>query len=196
MKPTASILICTIEGRENFYNSLLFNITRQMMRFNMKNGIDIEVICSKDKRGEHTIGAKRNALLQSCRGEWACFIDDDDQIADDYLVNAISMLKTNNPDCLNLIGYMTTNGMNPEQFVHELKQTEYKTINGIHLRPPNHLNFIRTSIGKKFTFPELNHGEDTDWAMQICKAGVLKTEARIEKPVYFYQYINNPKVKI
>ena len=196
MKPTASILICTIEGREAFYESLKFNIARQMMRFGIRNGIDLEVISSKDKRGEHSIGAKRNALLQSCRGEWACFIDDDDQIADDYLVNAISLMRSQNPDCINLIGYMTTNGLNPEKFVHELQQKEYKTVNGVHLRPPNHLNFIRTSIGKQFTFPEINHGEDTDWAMQICNSGLLKTEARIEKPVYYYQYINLPNQKI
>lgn len=191
MKPTLSILICTIEGRENFLESLKFNIARQMFRFGLKNGVDIEVITSKDKRGEHTIGRKRNALLQSCNGEWACFIDDDDQIADDYLVNAINILRSQNPDCINLIGYMTTNGLNPETFIHELKHKEYFTRDTVHYRPPNHLNIIRTSISKNFKFPELNHGEDTDWAMQICNAGVLKTEGRIENIVYYYQYIPN-----
>ena len=190
-KPTLSILICTIEGREPFLESLKYNIARQMFRFKMIDGADIEVVISKDKRGEHKIGMKRNALLHSCKGEWACFIDDDDQISDDYLVNALSILKTQNPDCINMIGWMTTNGMNGETFIHELKHKEYFTKDGIHYRPPNHLNIIRTAIGKQFTFPEINHGEDTAWAMDLCRSGLLKTEGRIEKIVYYYQYIPN-----
>lgn len=191
MKPTLSILICTINGREPYLEGLKYNIARQMFRFNLKDKIDIEVLISKDQIGENTIGTKRNALLQSCNGDWACFIDDDDQIADDYLINAINILKTQNPDCINMIGWMTTNGMNGETFIHELKHTEYFTKDGVHYRPPNHLNIIRTSISKQFKFPSLNHGEDTAWAMDLCRSGLLKTEGRIENIVYYYQYIPN-----
>lgn len=185
MKPIASILICTIEGRESFLDGLLFNIAQQMKKYNLTDGVDFKINISKDKRGEHSIGDKRNALLQSCDSEYACFIDDDDQISDTYLYNALQIMKTQKPDCINLIGQMTVLG-GTQTFIHELKQKEYVTTDGVHYRPPNHLNFIKTSISKKFTFPSINHGEDTDWAMQICRASVLKTEGRIESVSYFY----------
>lgn len=191
MQPLLSILILTIEGRENYLDSLRYNIAKQMLKYNLRNNIDIEVIISKDKRGENSIGKKRNALLQSCNGEWSCFIDDDDQIADYYLSRAIDILKSINPDCINLVGCMTTNGINPETFMHELKHKSYFSQGNVHFRPPNHLNIIRTSIGKQFKFPEINFGEDTDWAMQVCNSGLIKTEGRIEDTVYYYKYIPN-----
>lgn len=191
MKPILSILILTIDGREHFMERLKFDIAKQMHKFGLKDGVDIEVNVSKDRKGENSIGKKRNALLQSCRGEWECFIDDDDQISTEYLCKAINILKTQNPDCINLIGSMTTNGIGSETFIHELKHKTYFTQNGVHFRPPNHLNIIRSSIAKQFIFPEINHGEDTAWAMDLCNSGLIKTEGRIEEVSYYYQYVPN-----
>jgi glycosyltransferase involved in cell wall biosynthesis len=191
MKPVLSVLICTIEGREHLFDRLMANIDAQISNNGLLRGTDIEVCYLRDKKGDSTIGDKRNRLLQECSSEWACFIDDDDLIADDYLARAISILKTDNPDCINLIGSLTTNGQNPETFIHELRHKDYFTKDGIHYRPPNHLNIIRSSIGKLFQFKSLNHGEDTAWAMEICNACVLKTEGRIESITYFYEYVSN-----
>jgi glycosyltransferase involved in cell wall biosynthesis len=105
MKPLLSILICTIDGRESFLQSLLQNIENQIKGYEK----EIEVVVCKDNK-ERTIGSKRNELLQGCIGEWACFIDDDDQIAEDYIPKAIKILKEENPDCINLIGVITTDG--------------------------------------------------------------------------------------
>lgn len=55
-------------------------------------------------------------------------------------------------------------------------------------RYPNHLNCIKSSIAKKFKFPETNHGEDTDWATQIHKSGLIKTEHYIPEIIYYYDY--------
>lgn len=58
-------------------------------------------------------------------------------------------------------------------------------------RYPNHLNCIKASIAKQFKFPEINHGEDTDWATQIFNSGLIKTEHYIDKVLYHYQYKPN-----
>jgi glycosyltransferase involved in cell wall biosynthesis len=190
-KPILSILICSIYGREHYLSDLLNIIAKQMIKYDLKNGEDLEVIISKDKRGENTIGKKRNALLQFCNGEWACFIDDDDKISEDYLNNAIKILKNENPDCINLKGIITQDGRNPQLFVHELQYKEYFMKNGVYYRPPNHLNIIRTSISKNFKFPENNFGEDKEWAMNVCNSGLIKTQGIIDNVVYFYNYITN-----
>lgn len=189
MKPILSILICTIEGRENYLERLIKNITKQIF----DNNLEIEVIVEKDKRGENTIGKKRNTLLSKSSGNWACFIDDDDIISETYLKKSMEILKTQNPDCINLIGQITYDGENPEIFKHELKHKRWFTENNIHYRPPNHLNIIRTDISKLFQFPEINHGEDTQWSLNLSNSNLLKTEGVNDEIVYFYEYLRNKK---
>lgn len=184
-----SVLICTIDGREDKLLRLMTELGRQIKKHNLLG--EVEILTSKDRKGEHTIGYKRNLLLQNCLGEWANFIDDDDMICDDFLPLTINCLKTFNPDVIMLQGVLTVNGMNPQVFIHGLQFTEWFERDGIYYRPPNHLNPIRTSLSKAFRFPEISHGEDKEWSMAICRAGVLKTEATIGKPYYFYEYQSN-----
>lgn len=187
-KTILSILICTIDGREHFYERLQNELIRQIKTYNLLG--QVQILNSKDRRGEHTIGYKRNLLLQNCEGEYFMFIDDDDMICNDALPSIINMIKSNNPDVVSLDGIITTDGQNPRAFVHSLKYTEWFEKDGVYCRPPNHLNPMKTAIGKNFRFPEINHGEDREWSMAICKAGVLKKEVSIGKPYYFYDYVS------
>lgn len=187
-----SVLICTVEGREQMLNSLMFTLARQIRDYNLKG--QVEILTSKDKRGEHTIGYKRNTLLQNCSGQWAAFIDDDDMVSDDYLPLIINRLKEENPDVVALEGVITTNGLSPKTFIHSIKYTTVFEQNGIYYRPPLHLNPIRTSISKKFQFKEINHGEDIEWGMQIAHSGLLQKESNVGKAYYFYNYVSNKQV--
>jgi glycosyltransferase involved in cell wall biosynthesis len=189
MKITLSILILTIEGRESFYNNLIASIAKQIKESNLRT--DVEVLVSKDVRGQNTIGSKRNTLLKQANGIYAMFIDDDDMLANGSLPLIIEKLKSENPDVLLLEGVLTTDGNNPQTFIHSLKIKEWYEHDGVYYRPPNHLNPIRTSISKDFAFPEINHGEDKAWSMAICNANVLKTESTINMPYYFYQFLSN-----
>jgi glycosyltransferase involved in cell wall biosynthesis len=147
----------------------------------------VEVLTHEDN-GELDIGAKRNILLNRASGDYLCFIDDDDRISVDYVDQILNGIKEN-PDCCSLVGEITFNGKDPKMFVHSIDYNEYFEKNGVYYRPPNHLNAIRSDIAKKFVFPSLNHGEDTDWALQIRDANVLKKESKIQKTIYYYDYI-------
>ncbi len=186
-----SILICTLEEeeREKSYLRLQNELIRQIKRYNLLG--KVQILNSKDKRGEHSTGWKRNLLLQNCSGEYFMFIDDDDMISDDALFLIMSMIESNSPDVVSLDGVLTTDGKNPQAFSHSLRYTDWFEKDGIYCRPPNHLNPMRTEIGKQFRFPDIFHGEDKQWSMDICKAGVLKREVSIGKPYYFYQYSPN-----
>jgi glycosyltransferase involved in cell wall biosynthesis len=150
-------------------------------------GKHIEVIYD-DMGG--TIGEKRNRLLSDANGEYVAFIDDDDTVASDY-VDTLLMALSTSPDCVSLRGVITWDGANPELFEHSIKYSAYATTtNPIkYERYPNHLNCIKASIAKQFKFPEINHGEDTDWATQIKESGLLKKEVYIDKILYHYQYV-------
>ena len=180
-----SVLICTIRERKVFFDRLYSKLKNQINKFCLNGIVDIEYIC--DNR-ELKIGAKRNMLVQKAKGKYVCFIDDDDDISDDYLKLLVEACK-NDKDCVSLTGQITTNGTNPKRFIHSVMYKEYKEVNNIYFRPPNHLNCIRHSIAKKFTFEAKNFGEDTDWAMEICKSGIIKTETYIDKIIYFYNFV-------
>lgn len=186
-----SILIPTIPERANMLISLLKELEKQKEIYYW----DVEIIINDDTR--LSIGAKRNLLLNEARGEYVSFVDDDDTISSTYIQDIMEGLKSN-PDCLSLRGVITWDGANPEIFEHSIKYNSYIThtlpVNGIkYERYPNHLNVIKASIAKQFKFPELNHGEDTDWATQLRDSGLLKKEVYIDKVLYHYQFVPNKK---
>jgi glycosyltransferase involved in cell wall biosynthesis len=180
-----SILICTLEERTESFNKIYNKLQYQIAANNL--GDQIEILFFRDNR-EHSIGFKRNALLKQSQGRYVCFVDDDDDVHGRYIPMIYEKL-LQNPDCVSLLGIMTTNGKHPEIFKHSLAYNDkYCTENGVHLRPPNHLNPIRRDIALQFSFPENNFGEDRSWTLLLAQSGLLKTEAVLDVPYYFYLY--------
>gem|GEM_PF-3908678 len=180
-----SILICTLDERKESFEKICNKLQHQISINNLDN--EIEILFFKDNR-EHSIGFKRNTLLEESQGEYVCFVDDDDDVHDLYIPMIYEKL-VQKPDCVSLVGIMTTNGHNPEKFIHSIQfNNRYCTENGIHLRSPNHLNPIKRSIAIQFSFPENNFGEDRHWTLALAKSGLLKNEATLDIPYYFYQY--------
>lgn len=182
-----SILICTLKEREQSFQRLYEKLKKQIQ----EEGLDdkVEILFFLDNR-EKSIGAKRNALLRQSKGIYINFIDDDDDVHDHYIKMIYEKLQYR-PDCVSLTGIITFNYENPKIFIHSIQYRTYLQKNGIYYRPPNHLNPIKRSIGSQFLFPDQSYSEDTDWAMQIVKSGLLKTEEVITEPYYFYLYIPN-----
>ena len=184
-----SILIPTLPERSNLFSKLFFDINFQI---EMQNAFGIvEVLTDEAPKGK-SIGQKRNELLNKAKGEYVCFIDDDDKISNDYLRLILKALN-NKPDCLSLKGVITMDGQMPKYFEHSIKYNEYRTTQNLitYERYPNHLNVIKRDIAVQFKFPEINFGEDTDWATQINKSGLLKKETYIDEVLYYYNYISN-----
>ncbi|HLB41181.1 MAG TPA: glycosyltransferase [Candidatus Babeliales bacterium] len=188
-----SILIPTITERASVFERIYTKLQQQITQANLEQ--QIEIIYFRDQKGEHNVGYKRNLLLATSRGKYTCFVDDDDDVHVDYIRLIYDKLQTD-PDCVSLTGIISfagVKGKKPRKFIHSIKYKSYfMDTNLVYYRPPNHLNPIRRSIASQFKFPEQNTLEDTDWAMQICRAGVLKTEAELKMPYYFYLFnINN-----
>lgn len=153
---------------------------------------DIQIVPAPDD-GFFSIGYKRNWLLDKAEGEYVAFFDDDDIPSKDYIKHIMEGINKG-VDCVSLRGVITWDGQNPEIFEHSIKYDEYRTNHtGVpkYERFPNHLNAIKASIAKQFKFPEINHGEDTDWATQIKNSGLIKTEHYVDAVTYHYQYVTN-----
>ena len=139
-----------------------------------------------------TIGAKRNVLLGMATGKYVAFIDDDDSVPDYYVKKVVEAVQEDDPDVLGIhgtINIMFRHGIKVKRsFYHTIdNKTYYESPRGYE-RPPNHLNPMKREIALRYQFPGRNMGEDTDWAMRICRDGVLKVQKWISDPMYFYEY--------
>lgn len=176
-----SVLICTIEERKPRFDVLMAELEK------LRNGNpEIEILSECDNK-QMTIGTKRNLLLSRAKGDYVCSVDDDDWIDSEYFIKILQALE-HEPDCVQMIGMMNTDGFNQKRFEHSIFHKRYFEQNNIYYRYPNHLNPIRRDIAQQFKFPELNFGEDTDWATQILNSGLLQHEEAIDKVIYHYRY--------
>jgi glycosyltransferase involved in cell wall biosynthesis len=177
-----SLLIPTLYKRKDFLDRLLASLNDQINRHPNKNEIEI-VICKDNK--ELSIGEKRNILLTRALGEYVAYIDDDDQVSENYVEATVSALK-NNPgvDCCSLSGIYTINGKNPRYFYHDLKYDKWFEKNNEFFRCPNHLNAVKRSIALEVGFPGVNIYEDRDYSTRLKEK--LHTQAEIKEVLYFY----------
>lgn len=179
-----SILICTLPQRKETFQRLYNELMQQIQELHLQDHIEI---LSFEDDGQHSIGFKRNMLLQASRGEYVNFLDDDDMVHKNYIYMIYSRLRYK-PDCISLTGIQTTNGANPVIFIQSLVYDDCYEENGVRCLPPHHTNTIKRSIASQFAFPHICEGEDREWALNLRSSGLLQHEIVIEEPYYFYYY--------
>ncbi len=179
-----SILICSLDERKYFLDRILSLVNPQI------DGADVEVLVDLDNR-EKTIGKKRNDLLDRAKGDYVCFVDDDD-IIPSYYIKEIMQALTTSPDCVGFKGVITTNNQNPRTFIHTLSCEKWHEENGRYYRCPNHWNPIKRVFALEARFPEICWGEDHQYSMAVKP--LLKTEVYIDKNMYYYLADNEMSV--
>lgn len=179
-----SILIPTIQSRQKQFQKLKKKLDRQIAENSLLE--EVEIVCFLDNRN-HSIGFKRNKLINSAKGMFVVFVDDDDDVSDDYVL-LIYRAIINNPDidCIGIKGLITFRERMPRTFIHSLQYKEYFSKKKTYFRPPYHLNPIKHEIAIKYSFEDINYSEDIDWAMKILNDNVLQKEYFIDKVIYFY----------
>lgn len=184
-----SILICTLPERKPMLDNLVTELKKQMIEEGVFDKCQI-LINTLPK--QFSIGNKREWLKNEAKGEYIVFFDDDDHPGNRYIRTLFEGINKR-VDVVSLRGIITWDGTRPEIFEHSLKYNAYRTTENAvkYERYPNHLNCMRADLVKQFKFPDKSHGEDTDWATQIHKAGVLKTELYSDEVIYYYDYIPN-----
>lgn len=175
-----SILIATLPGREHFL---------QKVKSYLGTHPDVEILEDPRPKNIET-GKKRNDLIQECKGEYFCFVDDDDRLPHYYIDEMLKAI-SHNPDVVTFIGHMMDAGRRRD-FTIRLGEA-YEERNGHIYRWPNHLCAFKKSKVSRFKFPEIWQGEDYRWSKMVNDAKVLKTEYHINKEMYIYDYIPNKK---
>lgn len=135
---------------------------------------------------EMSIGMKRQYLLNHCNTEWFVMVDDDDNIADDYVEKVLDAL-SENPDC---VGYLESVNIGGKATIaaHSNRFSGWgDNKNGYdHVRTIYYKDVIRTSIAKKVGFKDLRYGEDHDFSIRLRDSGLLLKEVFINEIMYFY----------
>ncbi|MHC4270455.1 MAG: glycosyltransferase [Planctomycetota bacterium] len=177
-----SILILSVGCRiDNTYIKLIRQLEKQI-----GNRLDIEILALYDNR-VLDVGEKRNHLLELAQGRYLTYIDDDDRISDDYISSIMEVIdKGKGEDCIVFDTMCHIHNKNLKVLCKYGIEYEYwwsddkKNWRG----KPAHTMVIKSSIGKEKTFRG-SVGEDMDWVNRILPK--LKTQARIDKVLYYYE---------
>lgn len=176
-----SILVTTLSSRAPLLGELLGKLRRQLMP-------NVEVVVFEDNK-EFSVGWKRNKLIDEARGEFICFVDDDDDIADDYVLQIMTAIEKHpNIDCIGFRGLLSIAGRGSHQVHYSLENQGQVESGGTYYRLPGHLTPLRKAAIARCRFPDQSFGEDADFSAQLMRTKCLKSEAFVDKVLYHYQF--------
>lgn len=179
---TLSILICSLVSRQEKLTKLLDELWRQV-----GDSDEVEILTNIDDKVK-TTGRKRQELLVAATGEYIIFIDDDDWVEPYYIFELLKAAKSG-ADCFAINGWMTTNGHN--KIVWRLSKdnpnvTIKESGKQVYLRTTNHITAVKRELALQAGFPDKSNAEDKHYSEKVKL--LLKTEYKIDPPMYHYRY--------
>lgn len=187
-----SILILSIPSRVESVTALMKKLEGQL-----GNRRSVEILVFTDNRSQ-SISEKRNVLLRAARGQFVCFMDDDDGIANDYIDQLLTAVKENpSVDCVSFNQFCSMDGepMNVEFGIGNPHGQLWRTQEGMLgdiKRPPYHMCLWRREIAQSEEFRPMygangqSYGEDFDWLVRLYPK--VQTEHHIDSPLHMYVY--------
>jgi hypothetical protein len=191
MTPILSILIPTLPERHSNFIELYGKLWRQMyhVHINHESLGEIEWIKDDSKRfinGGLSIGKKRESLVQRATGKYLCFLDDDDDIAPNYVETLVRMCHEDK-DVVTFRDFTTTDfywTIIDMSLNHT--EDEQATPDRIVKRKPWLVCPVRSEYAKQFEFPDINYGEDAIWMSQVLT--LCKTEVHTDQILRSYKH--------
>ena len=136
---------------------------------------------------QRTVGEKRDALLVAAKGKYVAFVDDDDDVSDDYVESIFSAAVMNNPDVITFEQMATVNGT--AGFVEFRLGHPNDSFDPSRITRRNawHVCAWRRTLAILSHFPASNYGEDWAFAAPLCAMPNLR-EVHIDKVLHFYRH--------
>lgn len=176
-----SVLIPTLFERRAKCEQLKESIREKFAR--LCPGLRLEVAEAVDNR-DQSVGLKRRYLLENAKGKYSAFIDDDDEVTDAYFEDFAACFHAGH-DVMRIRGQMSE-----YTFTHSVDYplNGKMYVDGVFVRPPNHLNPMLNDIAKMVVFEDATNGEDLKWTIGLAKTGLLRSETRSEPTRIHYIY--------
>jgi len=182
-----SILVLSIPSRFESAQRLLKKMHKQIKDGGYDN---VEVLMLYDNK-KHSIGAKREILLQMAQGHYLSFIDDDDDIHDHYIKSIVECAKDRTADVIAFNVDTTINGGNVFVVRHSIyfDNEEVRGVDGVWQdikRKPFHTAAWSAKIAKSEHFADVSYVEDWDWLKRLIPK--VKVQKRIDSSLICYNY--------
>ena len=184
-----SILICHLPNRAECFRALILELYRQIGN-QFHNLVEV-LVCSDEK--PVTTGEKRNKLLDRAKGNYIVFIDDDDEVTDDYVSEMLKGIESG-ADCLGIKGWMTWDeGRRVEWEISKdfFNEDDHSTGTLRYKRSTNHITAVKRELALQARFPEISNAEDKAYSDKLLP--LLKTEYKIDKLLYHYKFTSSNK---
>lgn len=185
-----TILIPTIPERVEMFTRLYNEVMRQVAYCATVHPTlgEVEVLVDDSKRfldGGLSIGKKREALIKRARGKYLCFLDDDEDIAGNY-IEILLRATHQDTDIITFKSFVKL-----EQYWMVVNMTIHQGINeearpGFISRPPWHMCPVRSLFAKLHSFEDISYGEDWRWMKNVLSH--CKGEKHIDMILHSYQH--------
>lgn len=182
-----SILIPSLFSRSESLSLLLDHLRSQITDYSL-----IEILVEIDNK-EISTGAKRNKLVNRATGKYVVFIDDDDFVPHYYVANMLAFCQLD-MDCVAINGTITTDGANEIKWRISKDYDNVTVIengNPVYLRKTNHITAVKRELALLAPFPDKSNAEDKAYSDLLNP--FLKTEVKINEPMYWYRYSTKNK---
>ncbi len=135
--------------------------------------------------GGSSIGRKRQVLMQKAEGKYLCFLDDDEDIAPNYIEVLLRLCNEDRDVCTfrnisKFDNYWTIVDMDINN------ENEQATPNEIVKRLPWHICPVRSEFAKLYGFEDSNYGEDWVWFEKVLEH--CETQAKTNVVIHCYQH--------
>ena len=178
------VLVLTQQSRLLFLGQIMREVGRQT-----RNHSDVGVIIRCFDK-ELTLGENRNILRAKSSAEYIMFLDDDDWLAPTFFDRVMPLL-----DGIDYIGFQVQcycthqNWLKYGQTFHSLEYGKrpdpWAREGNRYYRDIVHINPMRRELAIQADF-DGGFGEDSRWATNLRKLGIVKTQHYIDAVMYHY----------
>ncbi len=189
-----SVLIPSIPSRSDLlvklYNEL--DKQRKVIHDNWILG-EVEILIDESKsfiEGGLSIGKKRESLVQRAQGRYLCFLDDDEQIAGNYLQTIVRLSESK----ADLLTFRSLANLDDYWCVVDMSlynpTNEETSPDKICYRKPWHVCAVKSHLAKVHQFEDINYSEDWNWFEKVLTGCI--SEAHSDAVIH--SYVHRAKV--
>lgn len=184
MTPRWSVLIAHLGWRRDKFSELLGVLLPQVMEAGV-----VEVVACHN-HGERALGSIRQALLESARGEYVSFVDDDDMVPADFVQSLLTALASG-PDVVAFQMLYTHDGVPGPLVDCSIRHEPHDSPIGLY-RDLTHIQPIRAELARLGDF-RVGWPEDSTWAAKVRPH--VRTETYLPRRLYHYRHDSQDTVQ-
>lgn len=185
-----SILIPTIPSRVNEFNKLYNCIINQCIHVATNHPMlgEVEIIWDGSEAfldGGFSIGKKRESLVNRSNGKYLCFLDDDEDIAPNYIETLMRICQED----ADVITFRSFAKNDYYWSVIDMKlgnTNEEATPDRIVKRNAWHICPVKSEYAKLYSFEDTNYSEDWTWMEKVLTH--CKIEAHTDQILHCYNH--------